>query len=70
MILSDLIYNDDVDFNCNFEVYLGEWHNGTLLWSTSKNGWSRPPCSLLDKFVKYVTINVNTMAIVIEIEED
>lgn len=68
MIVGDLIYNDDFDVNCNFEVYTYQWNDGgKLLWSTIRDGYSKPPCALLDREISYITGNRETGAIVIEV---
>lgn len=68
MIVGDLISNNDFDVNCNFEVYSYQWNDeGKLLWNTIRDGYSKPPCALLDKKISYITVNRETGAIVIEI---
>ena len=64
MILSDVIYNDDFDINCNFSVYSGIWNDGgNLLWSTVKDGYEKPKDELLDRKIKYLTVNNNVLII-------
>lgn len=68
MLVGDLIYNDEFDINCNFEVYSYQWNDGgKLLWSTIKDGYSKPPCALLDRKISYITVDVENYAIIIEV---
>jgi len=68
MLVGDLIYSEDFDANCNFAVYKGIWNEGgELLWN-SKTG--KPSCALRDREIKYLTIDVDRLEIVIEIKED
>ena len=72
MLVGDLIYNDDFDCNCNYEVYDcaedgKQWGDGAeLVFSTSVNGFKKPLNSVLDMKIKYITTNNN--AIIIEAE--
>lgn len=63
MILSDIIYNDFY-INCNFSVYSGIWNGiGNLLWSTARDGYKKPKDELLDRKIKYITVNDNVLII-------
>ena len=70
MLVGDLVYNDDFDCNCNYEVYDctedgKQWGDGAeLIFSTKVNGFTKPLNSILDMKIKYIT--TNEMAIVIE----
>lgn len=73
MLVGDLIYNDDFDVNCNVHVWKctpetcwGE-SGSELIWSTEQNGSNKPLDALLDKEVRYMTIDAENMAIVIEV---
>lgn len=70
MLLGDLIYND-FDVNCNYAVYncIGNksWHEVEPAWSTRINGYHKPPCTLLDKKIKYITLNSETKELIIEV---
>ena len=69
MLVGDLIYNNEFDCNCNYEVYDcsendKEWGNGAeLLVSTKRNGFQKPLDSVLDMKIKYITINNNVLII-------
>lgn len=70
MLVGDLIYNDDFDCNCNYEVYDctedgKQWGDGAeLIFSTKVKGFTKPLDSILDMKIKYITTNEN--AIIIE----
>ncbi len=72
MLVGDLIYNDDFDCNCNYEIYDctedgKQWGDGAeLIFSTIINGFKKPLNSVLDMKIKYITTNEN--AIIIEAE--
>ena len=72
VIVGDLIYNDDFDCNCNYEIYDCTEHNkcwndgAELIFNTKVNGFQKPLNSILDMRIKYITINIAEMAIVIE----
>lgn len=71
MLIGDLVYNDNFDLNCNYAVYEGQWNNGgKLLWSTAKNGYKKPPNSLLDRKVGYITLDTTNLVFVIEAKSD
>lgn len=64
MIISDLIYNDDLDANCNYAIFDGCWNDGgKCVWSTKENGYHKPLDELLDKKVRYITVHDNTLII-------
>ena len=73
MLVGDLIYNDDFDCNCNYEIYDCTeddqcWTSGAkLIFSTKGNGFKKPLNSILDMQIRYITINISEMAIVIEV---
>lgn len=70
MLVGDLIYNDDFDCNCNYEVYDctedgKQWGDGAeLIFSTKVDGFRKPLDSVLDMKIKYIT--TNEKAIIIE----
>lgn len=70
MLVGDLVYNDNFDCNCNYEIYDcteegKQWGDGAeLIFSTNVNGFKKPLSSVLDMKIKYITTNEN--AIVIE----
>ncbi len=69
MLVGDLIYNDEVDCNCNCEVYDcskngKSWSDGAeLLFSTKRDGFQKPFDRLLDMKIKYITINNHVLII-------
>ena len=70
MLVGDLVYNDNFDCNCNYEIYDctedgKQWGDGAeLIFSTNVNGFKKPLNSVLDMKIKYITTNEN--AIIIE----
>lgn len=70
MLVGDLVYSDNFDCNCNYEVYDctedgKQWGDGAkLIFSTIVNGFRKPLNSVLDMKIKYITTNNN--AIIIE----
>jgi hypothetical protein len=70
MLVGDLVYNDDFDCNCNYEIYDctedgKQYGDGAeIIFSTKANGFMKPLNSVLDMKIKYIT--TNEMAIVIE----
>lgn len=72
MLVGDLVYNDNFDCNCNYEIYDcteegKQWGDGAeLIFSTKINGFKKPLISVLDMKIKYITTNEN--AIIIEAE--
>ena len=72
MLVGDLVYSDDFDCNCNYEIYDctedgKQWGDGAeLIFSTIINGFKKPLNSVLDMKIKYITTNEN--AIIIEAE--
>ena len=70
MLVRDLVYNDDFDCNCNYEVYdcteSGmQWGDGAeLLFSTKVHGFKKPLNSILNMRIKYIT--TTEMTIIIE----
>lgn len=73
MLVGDLIYNDDFDCNCNYEVYDCTedgvlWDEGAeIVHSTMDGNFRRKPLDkVLDMEIKYITTNVEYASIVIE----
>lgn len=70
MLVGDLVYSDDFDLNCNYEVYDctedgKQYGDGAeVIFSTKVNGFTKPLNSILDMKIKYIT--TNETAIVIE----
>lgn len=70
MLVGDLVYSNDFDCNCNYEIYnctengkqYGE--GAEIIFSTKIHGYQKPLDSILDMKIKYITTNEN--AIVIE----
>ena len=62
MLVGDLVYNNDFDCNCNYEIYdctNGEetWHEAKCIFSTEKDGWHKPLDNILDMKIVYITTN-------------
>ena len=70
MLVGDLVYNDDFDCNCNYEIYDcteegKQWGDGAeVIFSTKTDGFKKPLDVILDMKIKYITTNEN--AIIIE----
>lgn len=70
MLVGDLVYNDDFDCNCNYEVYdcteYGKQYGdgAEVIFSTKVNGFTKPLNSVLDMKIKYIT--TSEMTIIIE----
>ena len=70
MLVGDLIYNDEFDCNCNYEIYDctedgKQYGDGAkVIFSTKTDGFRKPLNEILDMKIKYITTNEN--AIIIE----
>ena len=74
MLVGDLIYNDEFDCNCNYDIYDCTkngvaWGEGgaELLFSTKRDGFKKPLDRVLDMKIKYITTDDH--AIVIEAKQ-
>lgn len=68
MLVGDLVHNDDFDLNCNYIVYdcrekNSTWHDGKILFSTFREGWTKPLDRILDMRIKYITLNGESVVI-------
>ena len=69
MLVGDLVYNDNFDCNCNYEIYDctedgRQWGDGAeLIFSTKVNGFKKPLDSILDMEIKYITTSERTIII-------
>ena len=69
MLVGDLVYNNDFDCNCNYEIYDctedgTQWGDGAkLICSTKVNGFKKPLDSILDMKIKYITTSELTIII-------
>lgn len=69
MLVGDLVYNNDFDCNCNYEIYDctedgTQWGDGAkLIFSTIVNGFKKPLDSILDMKIKYITTSELTIII-------
>ncbi len=68
MIVSDLVYSDDMDFNANYEIYDctedgKQYGDGAERIFCSRTDGYKPMSAILDMKVKYLTINENTLII-------
>ena len=67
MIVGDIIYNDEVDFNANYAIYKCKsdvcWDETEPIISTAKNGYGKPLDAILDMEVQYMTISNNELII-------
>lgn len=67
MLVGDVIYNDDFDFNANYAIYKCKpnisWQETEPIFSTAKDGYSKPLDAILDLKVKYMTIHGKVLII-------
>ena len=68
MLVGDLVYNDDFDCNCNYDIYDAsdgkQWADGAeLIFSTGRDGYGKPLDCVLDMNIKYITITEHTLII-------
>ena len=69
MLVGDLVYNNDFDCNCNYEIYDctedgTQWGDGAkLIFSAKVNGFKKPLDSILDMKIKYITTSELTIII-------
>ena len=70
MLIGDLIYSDAFDVNCNYAIYdcrSGKaWNESDLLFSTYREGYTKPLDFILDLHVGYITIDLTDKCLVIE----
>ena len=61
MLVGYLVYNDDFDCNCNYEIYDctedgKQYGDGAeVIFSTRVDGYKKPLDSILDMKIKYIT---------------
>lgn len=69
MLVGDLIYNDEFDCNCNYDIYDcteegKQWGDGAeLIFSTKINEFKKPLDNVLDMKIKYITTDECTIII-------
>ena len=69
MLVGDLVYNNDFDCNCNYEIYDctedgKQYGDGAeIIFSTKINGFKKPLDSVLDMKIKYITTNEHSIII-------
>ena len=69
MLVGDLIYNNEFDCNCNYEIYDCTeegmvWGDGAeIIYSSLMNCWTKPLDSVLDMKIKYITTHNNMIII-------
>ena len=67
MLVGNLVYNDNFDCNCNYEIYdctnAESWHEAKCIFSTKVDGWHKPLDSILDMEIAYITTNDNMIII-------
>jgi hypothetical protein len=69
MLVGDLVYSDDFDLNCNYEIYDctedgKQYGDGAeVIFSTKVNGFTKPLNSVLDMKIKYITTSESTIII-------
>lgn len=75
MLVGDIIYNDNFDFNANYAIFQCNkkevWYDKDKpIYSTAQNGYSKPPAKILDLSVKYLTISDNVLIIEVPDESE
>ena len=68
MVVGDLVYNDDFDCNCNYDIYDcsdgKQYDNGAeLIFCTQRDGFNKPLDRILDMKIKYITTQNSTIVI-------
>lgn len=67
MLVGDIIYNDEFDFNANYAIYICEtntsWQEVEPIFSTARDGYGKPLDAILDLSVGYITIHENVLII-------
>jgi len=70
MLVRDLVYNDDFDCNCNYEIYdctESDAHWGMcgvkMIFSTKRDGFKKPLDNVLDMKIKYITTDDHSIII-------
>ena len=69
MLVGDLVYSDDFDCNCNYDIYdcteAGKQYGdgAELILSTKRNGFRKPLDRILDMKIKYITTQDSTIVI-------
>lgn len=71
MLVGDLINNDDFDVNCNYAVYdctnsAVHWNHLEPVFSTKKDGHTKPLYRILDMKIKYITMDTENNVLIIE----
>ena len=70
MLVGDFIYNNDFDVNCNVAIYDCtekniDWSTAPKIYETQVNK-SKPLDKIFDMKIKYITLDVDNMTIVVE----
>lgn len=69
MLVGDLVYNDDFDFNMDYAVFdcsgntKKTWHDKEAVFDTRKDGRYKPRAAILDMKIKYITTDGNCIII-------
>lgn len=68
MVVGDLVYNDDFDCNCNYDIYDcsdgKQYGDGVeLFFCTKRDGFNKPLDRILDMKIKYITTQDSTIVI-------
>ena len=69
VLVGDLVYNNDFDCNCNYEIYDctedgKQYGDGAdIIFSTKNDSSIKPSDSILDMKIKYITVIKNTIII-------
>ena len=61
MLVGDLVYSDDFECNCNYDIYDGSdgkrlEDGAKLIFSTKRDGFKKPLDRILDMKVKHITV--------------
>ena len=69
MLVGDLVYSDDFDCNYNYDIYdcaeagMQYGDGAKLIFSTKRDGFSKPLDRILDMKIKYITTQDSTIVI-------
>lgn len=68
-LVGDLVYSDDFDCNCNYDIYDctedgKQYGDGAeLIFGTKRDGFGKPLDRVLDMKIKYITTQGSTIVI-------
>lgn len=63
MLVGDLIYNDNFDCDCNYDIYDCTENEAKLIFSTKRDGVEKPLDKILDMKISHISIENSTIVI-------